>query len=99
MSTTPTHTLNPHAIPVAKTQIIASWEFAIHHPCSRLAPATFVENPYLSNVHQIYAGSDHLCAVHDNNKISCWGFNAKHQLGPATSERNHESVLLDIAFY
>ncbi len=42
---------------------------------------TFVLNPNLKNVHQIAAGNDHLCAVHDDNQLSCWGFNEFYQIG------------------
>ena len=47
---------------------------------------TFEVIPGLNNVHKIVAGSVHICAVHDDNKISCWGKNDKGQVGSKNAE-------------
>ncbi len=47
--------------------------------------STFEVIKNLNNVHRIFAGATHMCAVHGNNEVSCWGNNEKGQIGPGTS--------------
>ncbi len=57
---------------------------------------TFVLNPNFSNVHQIKVGSNHLCAVHDNNLLSCWGLNENAQMGNSQTESTHIPTLINL---
>ncbi len=50
----------------------------------------FIKNKHLKDVHQITAGSLHLCAVHGANKVSCWGLNSFNQTGNDTSDSHPE---------
>ena len=40
----------------------------------------------------ISAGSEHTCAVLDNNSIVCWGGNGYSQLGYSTSSESHSTI-------
>ncbi len=57
---------------------------------------TFIKNPYLTNVHRISAGSNHLCAVHNDNQLSCWGYNESNQVGESNVNRLHEPFKISL---
>jgi alpha-tubulin suppressor-like RCC1 family protein len=44
----------------------------------RQAPVRF---PGLKNVQQVVFGANHVCAIHDQGEVSCWGSNGQNQLG------------------
>ncbi len=45
--------------------------------------------PNLKNVHTLYGGQGHMCAVHGDNEVSCWGYNSTGQLGNGSKTSTH----------